>query len=925
MPASRRRGGELAADHRVHGVHGSPRDGQSRGVALRPPPSGVRLVDQEAASLELAPPGWADGDAASVGIVQASPASAMRLTAAGHASEREADAVAERVVGGAQGAGGRPLSIVRRPSRGDGVAISPPIERGILRARAGGSPLQPHLRAGAESALGADLSGVRVHDDAGADRLSRSLGARAFTTGRDIFFRRGAFDPSSAGGAHLLAHELTHVVQQGGGASCVQRDDDDTSATGARAFDPEALASDAAEPEARGARGSVSFLSDTGDLQAFDPEPSLTAESDAEATTVPAGGRPHTGGSYLPINDPTLGAKMRAKLDEKLNEEPKTALPADGDGGSRTLKSSRARAGKAVASSQIDALYVEKTEKAIAEDNRILQVLQDAVGEVPLSDLKPKLDAQIDALKEAAPESVESGVDTQLFNLTEARLLLDRFGSSEELDAAWRDSEWRMGALRQWTPTIRINQYVIEMLYREVESIHDDWHTGRLHLKRPEEAQIDKSAARAVASDLADEAAARASESKKLRVQVKIWKTDLIHRNRLAPTYSETFGKALKYKAPRAAMATLADFAVGIATEGTFGLKVEHDARGFGLGHGRGVRGVLSEVRHARVVGFGDYEASLKQLEVELALIRRLRDGDPTIVDYAVNLFQYADIILGVAKRILRFAALDFGLISTLCPPVAVVTGPLAALAGLASTYVSATRVGVNSIIASLRAVQWLTNDAVMGNLLMGSGIGAAVNATSSAVSVGLNFGKAEMSAAITHQPSPNALDPSGVLGSAVTQSTNVANTAASTAVSAGGALGRSLVLKEVPKNKSKPYKLHRNLRKGKIEGRLDDPIAAADRAIASDLYITILQHKLEGLEEAAGETSSSLDELDGSVTSLDDGVGDALQRAASAAPEARDSARGPLESLGGELGSTRSAVQVMRGLPAALRRVQTI
>src|SRR5215469_6750101 len=66
-----------------------------------------------------------------------------------------------------------------------------------------------------ELSLGADFSEVRVHSDALADRLSSSLSARAFTTGRDIFFRRGEYSPGLAGGQRLLAHELVHVVQQG--------------------------------------------------------------------------------------------------------------------------------------------------------------------------------------------------------------------------------------------------------------------------------------------------------------------------------------------------------------------------------------------------------------------------------------------------------------------------------------------------------------------------------------------------------------------------------------------------------------------------------------------------------------------------------------------------------------------------------------
>ena len=67
-----------------------------------------------------------------------------------------------------------------------------------------------------ESSFGADFSGVRIHDDARADGLSQALSARAFATGRDVFFRQGEYSPGTSAGRELLAHELTHVVQQGG-------------------------------------------------------------------------------------------------------------------------------------------------------------------------------------------------------------------------------------------------------------------------------------------------------------------------------------------------------------------------------------------------------------------------------------------------------------------------------------------------------------------------------------------------------------------------------------------------------------------------------------------------------------------------------------------------------------------------------------
>jgi hypothetical protein len=100
----------------------------------------------------------------------------------------------------------------------------PGVAASIADARGGGAGLGDGVRGEMESAFGADFRGVRVHTDARADTLSRALGARAFATGSDLFFRAGEFAPSSPGGKKLLAHELTHVVQQGGTAPAVQRE-----------------------------------------------------------------------------------------------------------------------------------------------------------------------------------------------------------------------------------------------------------------------------------------------------------------------------------------------------------------------------------------------------------------------------------------------------------------------------------------------------------------------------------------------------------------------------------------------------------------------------------------------------------------------------------------------------------------------------
>jgi hypothetical protein len=112
-----------------------------------------------------------------------------------------------------------------RSAEGDGK-VMPDVERAIESSRGGGQSLDRGVQAQMGQALNADFSGVRVHTDAGADGLNQSLSAKAFTTGSDIYFRQGEYNPGSSGGRELLAHELTHVAQQNPDKVQTKPDDD---------------------------------------------------------------------------------------------------------------------------------------------------------------------------------------------------------------------------------------------------------------------------------------------------------------------------------------------------------------------------------------------------------------------------------------------------------------------------------------------------------------------------------------------------------------------------------------------------------------------------------------------------------------------------------------------------------------------------
>jgi hypothetical protein len=95
----------------------------------------------------------------------------------------------------------------------DGVPPSPVLD---VVGR-GGQPLPRALRGEMESRLGHDFSGVRIHTDQAAHTAARSIDAQAFTSGSDIGFARGHYAPNTPAGKQVLAHELSHVVQQRAG------------------------------------------------------------------------------------------------------------------------------------------------------------------------------------------------------------------------------------------------------------------------------------------------------------------------------------------------------------------------------------------------------------------------------------------------------------------------------------------------------------------------------------------------------------------------------------------------------------------------------------------------------------------------------------------------------------------------------------
>jgi hypothetical protein len=134
--------------------------------------------------------------------------------AANDAFEREADAVAEQVLRRTpvSATTPSPVAVRRHADRATDGADAPASVDAVLARN--GAPLETGLRADMEARFGHDFSQVRTHTDAAAGRSAQEIGASAYTAGHHVVFGHGRYAPSTPGGRQLIAHELTHVLQQ---------------------------------------------------------------------------------------------------------------------------------------------------------------------------------------------------------------------------------------------------------------------------------------------------------------------------------------------------------------------------------------------------------------------------------------------------------------------------------------------------------------------------------------------------------------------------------------------------------------------------------------------------------------------------------------------------------------------------------------
>lgn len=240
--------------------------------------------------------------------------------------EQEADHVADQVMRATDAGSSPSISAGVAPSgtsdQGDDAAVplvTPAVEQRIDSLRGGGSPLPDGERTFFEDRFGQDFGDVRLHTTSEAAHLSHDLSAQAFTVGNNVAFGAGAYQPGTSEGRRLLAHELTHVVQQGGAVArkTVQRKEtndelpiEEAIGQAEEQVDEAAVAQEQAEP--------------------VDAQPVDLPENTAAAGADGGGG----GGAAAPA--PAGAASAPAPADQAAGNEmaaPEEAIPAGQEAG----------------------------------------------------------------------------------------------------------------------------------------------------------------------------------------------------------------------------------------------------------------------------------------------------------------------------------------------------------------------------------------------------------------------------------------------------------------------------------------------------------------------------------------------------------------------------------------------------------------
>ena len=281
-----------------------------------------------------------------------------------------------------------------------GLNTTANISRTIRNTRGQGSPLPGGVQTQMESGFGADFSGVRIHTGSESVAMNQTLGAQAFTNGNDIHFNQNRFNPATTEGQTLLAHELTHTIQQGASGPATQNESTTTNNGGGSQVPSEATEEPSTTPVAEATE--------------LTEAPPLEGEVSVEQGTQEAGVageevQPTTPRS--PEEDPNfqkLEQRVENRAEDQQEHEPATA--SAGSAQAAAVSPPNERTGGAQAA-QVDSMEEQEAGTFSAEAFKAqlmqrIESMQLPANEEEAADFENN--NNIDEVREAATQDVQS-------------------------------------------------------------------------------------------------------------------------------------------------------------------------------------------------------------------------------------------------------------------------------------------------------------------------------------------------------------------------------------------------------------------------------------------------------------------------------------------------------------------------------------
>ncbi len=268
------------------------------------------------------------------------------------------------------------------------------LSKDIGDARGKGSPLKEGVKQQMESGFGADFSGVRVHTDSKSAEMNKELGAKAFTAKNDIFFNEGQFNPATKEGQTLLAHELTHTLQQG--ASGAKTGMEETETGGENSTSSASGGGTQADPS----QPAEEVPAETGDVATED-----AAVEGAEGAEVPAEGAEGDGEGKEAQEGKGKGKKKGkgkgdAKTTPRSPEEDPNFKKMEGRVEDRSTQQQAHEPAEASAGAAQSAAVSPANERdSMAQSGQVDQMDEAEAGEFSAEDFKAKLMERIEGMQ----------------------------------------------------------------------------------------------------------------------------------------------------------------------------------------------------------------------------------------------------------------------------------------------------------------------------------------------------------------------------------------------------------------------------------------------------------------------------------------------------------------------------------------------